>query len=72
MVDAPLATLPQEMTQPSEADLKAIMEEVDVEVKARTHIERVRAYRELLFGSRDRIFQLLKVSAGLREFFLDV
>src|SRR5499427_3266964 len=28
MVDAPLATLPQEMTQPSEADLKAIMEEL--------------------------------------------
>jgi hypothetical protein len=25
MVDAPLATLPQGMTQPSEADLKAIM-----------------------------------------------
>jgi 2-oxoglutarate ferredoxin oxidoreductase subunit beta len=28
MVDAPLATLPQERTQPSEADLKAIMEEL--------------------------------------------
>jgi 2-oxoglutarate ferredoxin oxidoreductase subunit beta len=28
MVDAPLATLPQELTQPSEADLKAIMSEL--------------------------------------------
>ena len=28
MVDVPLATLPQEATQPSEADLKAIMEEL--------------------------------------------
>jgi len=28
MVDAPLATLPQELTQPSEADLKAIMAEL--------------------------------------------
>jgi hypothetical protein len=28
MVDVPLATLSQEMTQPSEADLKAIMAEL--------------------------------------------
>ena len=28
MVDAPLATLPQELTQPSEADLKEIMAEL--------------------------------------------